>query len=46
MICAICKKEVNISEGLTEINGKKYHISCKEQYDEEWRKKQGLDRKY
>ena len=46
MICAICKKEANISEGLTEMNAKKCHISCKEQYYEESRKKQGLDRKY
>jgi len=45
MICVICKKDANISEGLTEIEGKKCHISCKEQYHEELRKKQGLDRK-
>jgi hypothetical protein len=44
MICAICKKEMNISEGLTEMSGKKCHISCKEQHYEEWRKKQGLNR--
>ena len=44
MICNICRKEATISEGLTEMKGKKCHISCKEQFDEEWRKKQGFDR--
>jgi hypothetical protein len=46
MKCSICRKIMDIFEGLTEMSGKKCHISCKEQYDIEWKKQQGLDRKY
>ena len=35
---------MGISEGLTVIEGKRCHISCKEQKDEQWRKTQGFDR--
>jgi len=38
MICCICKKEMSLSEGLTEMDKKRCHISCKENYDKEWRK--------
>jgi len=35
---------MGISEGLAEIDGKRCHVSCKEQVEKEWRKKKGLDR--
>lgn len=34
---------MGISEGLIEIEGKKYHKSCTESLDKEWRKSHGLD---
>ena len=43
MKCGICKKEMNFSEGITEHNGQKCHVLCKEQYDKSWRKAKGLD---
>ena len=43
MKCIICQKEMNISEGLTELNGQKCHIVCKEKSETEWRKQKGLD---
>ena len=42
MKCSICKKEMNISEGITEHNEKRCHVLCKKQYDESWRKAKGL----
>ena len=29
MICGICKNTLLISEGIAEMNHKKYHMSCK-----------------
>ena len=29
MICGICKNTLLISEGIAEMNNKKYHMSCK-----------------
>jgi hypothetical protein len=46
MKCNVCKKKMSIFEGLTEMNGKRCHISCKEQHKIEWEKQQGFDRKY
>lgn len=46
MKCSICSNPMVISEGLTEMSGKRCHISCKEQYNTEWRDQQGLDRKW
>ncbi|WP_179360270.1 hypothetical protein [Nitrosopumilus cobalaminigenes] len=43
MICSICKKEMHLSEGLTEFDNKRCHVSCKENFEKEWRKKQGLE---
>lgn len=46
MNCSICDKIMAISEGLTEMDGKRCHVSCKGRYEEQHRKSQGLDRKY
>lgn len=46
MKCSVCQKEMNISEGLTEFNGKRCHIECKKQYEKDWREEKGLDHKY
>jgi hypothetical protein len=35
---------MSISEGLAEIDGKRCHESCKNDWDERWRKVKGLDR--
>ncbi|MFQ5476723.1 MAG: hypothetical protein ACE5DT_06820 [Nitrosopumilus sp.] len=43
MNCRICKREMSISEGLAEIDGKRCHVSCKKQVEKEWRAKKGLD---
>lgn len=37
---------MTISDGIIESKGNRYHISCKKQYDIEWRKAKGLDRNY
>lgn len=42
MICGICKNTLLISEGIAEINHKKYHITCKSDFEKNWRKEQGL----
>ncbi|MCV0431533.1 hypothetical protein [Nitrosopumilus sp.] len=44
MKCCICQKDMNISEGITELEGKKCHVSCKKQNEIEWRKTKGLER--
>ena len=44
MNCSICDKEMSISDGLTEFNGKRCHVDCKKQMNDQWRKIQGLDR--
>ena len=46
MKCSICMNPMGIFEDLTEMSGKRCHISCKERYDTEWRVQQGLDRKH
>jgi len=46
MKCSICMNPMDISEGLSEMSGKRCHISCKERYTTEWREPQGLDRKW
>jgi len=35
---------MSLSEGLTEIDGKRCHVDCKEQVKKQWRKIEGLDR--
>ncbi len=35
---------MSIFEVITEIDGKKCHVNCKEQWEKQWRKKKGLDR--
>jgi len=42
MICGICKKTLLISEGIAEMNSKKYHMSCKLDFEKDWRKQHGL----
>ena len=46
MKCSICQKEMNISERLTEFEGKRCHVECKKRFEKEWRKSKGLDRNY
>ena len=46
MICCICEKEMNIFEGLVEIDNKRCHLSCKEQFEQQWRKIHNLDHKF
>ena len=46
MICNLCGKEMNISEGLTEFDHKRCHISCKENYEKEWRKAKNLNNEF
>ena len=43
MICSICKKEMSISEGLTEMDSKKCHVSCKEKWKQRWRQSKNID---
>ncbi len=43
MMCSICQKEMNFSEGITERDGQKCHVLCKEQYEKSWRKAKGLE---
>ena len=43
MICSICKKEMRLSEGITEMDNQRCHVSCKEQFTKQWRKDKGLD---
>ena len=43
MMCSVCQKEMNLSEGITEHDGQKCHVRCKEQYEKSWRKARGLE---
>jgi len=35
---------MSLSERVVEMDGKRCHVSCKEQVKKDWRKKKGLDR--
>lgn len=46
MLCTVCEREAKIVEGLTLMYGRRCHITCKEHVEKQWRKMEGLDRKY
>ncbi len=46
MMCSICQKGMNLSEGINEHDGQKCHVLCKEQYEKSWRNAKGLEDLY
>jgi len=43
LICPFCDIELSISQGLTETDGKRCHVDCKENWKKQWRKIKDLD---
>jgi len=42
LICPLCDLEMSISQRLTEMDGKRCHIDCKDKREKQWKEGKGI----